>query len=292
MYWVTLVLNNSLIFYNWMPCVADLVLDYPHEFYRENGTIREHDKENFSFDDIHSIQENSKIFIKTDFLKNKMFQTQILPIIKTPFILISGVSDYQVDDYQPILDSEYLVKWFCTNPPCYDSKVVGLPIGFEERNRTCGNQEVLKYFYNTKHEDKLNRVLLPYHTESNNPKRTEYINYLKGLSFVDVQEEKLPFKEYLSLLSRYRFCVCLEGAGFDTHRNYECLLTDTVPIMKISTVDMIYRQDNLPCISVADWYTITDQFFSSFSEDKYNFNNVSEFMLTKTHAKRIMNETV
>ena len=230
--------------------------------------------------------------IETDFLKNKMFQTQILPIIKTPFILISGVSDYQVDDYQPILDSEYLVKWFCTNPPCYDSKVVGLPIGFEERNRTCGNQEVLKYFYNTKHEDKLNRVLLPYHTESNNPKRTEYINYLKGLSFVDVQEEKLPFKEYLSLLSSYRFCVCLEGAGFDTHRNYECLLTDTVPIMKISTVDMIYRQDNLPCISVADWYTITDQFFSSFSEDKYNFNNVREFMLTKTHAKRIMNETV
>jgi len=84
----------------------------------------------------------------------------------------------------------------------------------------------------------------------------------------------------------------LEGAGFDTHRNYECLLTETIPIMKSSTVDMIYDQDNLPCVLVADWYNITNQFFSSFSEDKYNFNNAREFMLTETHVGRIMNETV
>jgi len=284
--------GDDLIFYNWMPCVADLVLDYPENYYHAFNTIREHDKDNLTLEDIEGMKPNTKIFIKTDFLKDRTFQTQILPKIKTPFILISGVSSYQVGDYQSILDSEYLVKWFCTNPPCYDSKVVGLPIGFEEKNRAGGNQEVLKYFYNTKHKDKLNRVLLPYHTESTNPKRTEYINYLKGLSFVDVQEEKLPFKEYLSLLSRYRFCVCLEGAGNDTHRNYECLLTETIPIMKISTVDMVYHQDDLPCISVADWYNITNQFFSSFSEDEYDFNNVREFMLTKTHAERIMNETV
>ena len=133
--------------------------------------------------------------------------------------------------------------------------MVGLPIGFEERNRTCGNQEVLKYFYNTKHEDKLNRVLLPYHTESNNPKRTEYINCLKGLSFVDVQEEKLP-------------------------------------IMKTSTIDMIYHHDDLPCVLVDDWYNITNEFFSSFSEDEYNFNNVHEFMLTETHAEKILKSSI
>ena len=284
--------SDDLIFYNWMPCVADLVLDYPDSYYKSCNTIREHGKDNLTLEDIENMKPNTKIFIKTDFLKDSTFQTRILPRIKTPFILISGVSSYQVDDYQSILDSEYLVKWFCTNPPCHDIKVVGLPIGFEEKNRAGGNQKLLQYFYNIKYENKLNKVLLPYHTESTNPKRTEYINYLKELPFVDVQEDKLPFKQYLNLLSEYKFCICLEGAGFDTHRNYECLLTETVPIMKNSTVDMIYHQDNLPCIFVSDWYNITNQLFSSFSEDKYNFNNVREFMLTETHAEKILKSSI
>ena len=284
--------GDDLIFYNWMPCVADLVLDYPKNYYKAFNTIREHNKDNLTIEDIENMKPNTKIFIKTDFLKDRTFQTQILPRIKTPFILISGVSSYQVDDYQPILDSEYLVKWFCTNPPCYNSKVVGLPIGFEEKNRAGGNQEILKYFYTKKHETKLNRVLLPYHTESTNPKRTDYINYLKGLSFVDTQEEKLPFEEYMHLLSSYKFCICLEGAGNDTHRNYECLLTKTVPIIKISTVDMIYNQDNLPCIPIEDWYNLSWQFFSSFKEDNYEFENTDKFLLTETHSERIMNEII
>lgn len=284
--------GDDLIFYNWMPCVADLVLDYPENYYQSFNTIREHDKDNLTFQDIENMKPNTKIFIKTDFLKDRTFQTQVLPRINTPFILISGVSSYQVDDYQSILNSEYLVKWFCTNPPCHHEKVVGLPIGFEEKNRAGGDQEVLKYFYQTEHDEKINRVLLPYHTESTNPKRTEYINYLKGLSFVDVQEEKLPFKEYLSLLSNYNFCVCLEGAGYDTHRNYECLLTKTVPIMKTSTIDMIYHHDDLPCVLVDDWYNLTEEFFSSFKEDQYYFTNTNNFLLTETHAERILNETV
>ena len=84
--------TDDLIFYNWMPCIADLVLDYPENYYQSFNTIREHDKDNLTFQDIENMKPNTKIFIKTDFLKNKMFQTQILPIIKTPFILISGVS--------------------------------------------------------------------------------------------------------------------------------------------------------------------------------------------------------
>jgi hypothetical protein len=279
-------LEDSLIFYNWMPCVADLVLDYPDEYYRENGTIREHDTENFSLDDIDNMEENCKIFIKTDFLKNNTFQNDVLPHIKKPFILISGMSSFNVDNYQVILDSPYLIKWFCTNPPCKHDKLIGLPIGFEERNREGGNQEVIFKFL-ADDKVKINKLLLPYHTVGNNPARDSHINYLQSLPFVDVQETKLPFSEYLELLSRYKYCICLEGAGFDTHRNYESLLVGTVPIMKNSSVKFIYDDYILPSVFVDAWTDIDKDFFDKLEEFEFNFDSCKSFLTVKTHMERI-----
>ena len=281
--------GDDLIFYNWMPCVADLVLDYPENYYHAFNTIREHDKDNLTLEDIEGMKPNTKIFIKTDFLKDRTFQTQILPRIKTPFILISGVSSYQVDDYQSILDSEYLVKWFCTNPPCYDGKVVGLPIGFEEKNRDGGNQEILKVFIDKDNDEKINKILLPYHTIGNNPVRDDHINYLKELPFVEVQDKKLPFTEYMYLLSAYKYCICLEGAGYATHRNYECLLANTVPIMKTSTVKLVYDEFELPCSFVEDWGEVDQNFYDQLEQTDFKFDTVNKFLSVETHINRINN---
>ena len=102
-------IKETLIFYNWMPVVSDWVLDLPDEFYIQNGVTSINENPVLTLENIPSIKEGDVVFVKTDFLKNNQFQTQILPLIKVPFILVSGISSYTVDNFQPIIDSEKVI---------------------------------------------------------------------------------------------------------------------------------------------------------------------------------------
>ena len=214
--------DNEIISYNWMPCVADLIFDHDDDYYRSCGVSQRCKRDNITDESIENMKPNDIIFIKTDFIKEGLFSRKILPLITVPFILVSGVSSHSIENYEHILNSPLLVKWYCTNPPCKHEKIKPLQIGFEERERVGGDQELLKEYYNKVFGDKSEKLLMPYHTVGNNPVRDEHIKYLRTLPFVDVQESRLPFPEYLEQLSKYKYCICLEGAGWDTHRNYEC----------------------------------------------------------------------
>jgi len=281
-------IKDTLIFYNWMPVISDWVLDLSDEFYISAGVTSINENPVLTPENISSIKEGDIVFVKSDFLKKGVFQKEILPLIEVPFILVSGISSYTIDNFKPIIDSDKVIRWYATNPPCKHEKVIGLPIGFEEKERAGGNQELLKSFLNRTTE-KSNKILLPYHTENTNPMRIESINYLKSLPFVHVQKERLSFEKYLEEMSKYKYCICLEGAGFDTHRNYECLLVGTVPIMKQSGIDIIYDEYKLPCRFIDAWERINDSFYESMEKDTFDFSNVEKFLQTKTHMERIKN---
>jgi len=270
-----------------MPCFADWSLDHSEEFYISNQVSKQCSPPELNEETAPSVAKGDIVFVKTDYLKNSYFQQEILPKIQNPFTLVSGISSYTTDDYQPILDNPFVTRWFCTNPPIKHEKVTGLPIGFEEKERDGGNQITLRKFLNSKSDDMINKILLPYHTASTNPIRQKSIEYLKTLDFVDVQEEKLSFHEYLKLLSKYKYCICLEGAGYDTHRNYECLLVGSVPIMKKSNVKFIYDDWNLPSIFLDNWEDVNQSFFTNISNDNYDFSNCSTFLMINTHMEKI-----
>ena len=113
-----------------------------------------------------------------------------------------------------------------------------MPIGFEEKEREGGDQEVIKKHWDNKlrWENKINKLYLSYHTLGNNPNRDKNINHLSSLDFVHIERKKLPFDKYLNEVDKYKYTICLEGSGFDTHRNYESLLVGSIPIMIDSSV--------------------------------------------------------
>ena len=278
-------LADTFIHYNWMCSVADHTLDYSSDFYRSIGVSRL--CENKDLTNIEQIKDGDLIFVKTDYLKNRVFQTQIMPSINVRFSIISGCSSYTVDDYVNIINNPNLTKWYCTNPPIRHEKVVGLPIGFEEKERAGGDQTIIQNCFYSTYDNKKDKILLPYHTISNNPDRAAAINYLKSLSIVEVQEEKLSFKEYLELFSQYKWCICLEGAGYDTHRNYECLLAHTVPIMLDTNVRIIYEDWKLPSVFMDSWQSINESFLFENKYQEFDLSNVARFLKTKSHIERI-----
>ena len=279
------IIENWLINYNWFPIAADHCLDATSEYYESIGVSKLHDKANFNPE---AVEDGDIVFVKTDFIYHGVFQKEFLPKIKNNFTLVSGASAYSVDHAADQILFNNLVKyWFCTNPPKIGyKKIVPLQIGFEEIERDGGDQKILKNHndHQIKWEDKSDKLYLPYHTVGTNPKRDDQIKYLKSLDYVDIETEKLSFNEYLEKMGRYKFVICLPGAGYDTHRNYESLLVGSVPIMITGPIKKVYDYDKLPSIFLDELSKLT----SSLSMYKFLFKPVQNFLKIKFHKERIL----
>ena len=270
-----------------MPTISDHVLDLDEPFYREAGVSRLH---NVDFFNPETVKPNDIIFVKTDFIFNGRFQDFLLPDIQNPFKLISGISDYQIglnnNSYLKILNSGKLIKWACTNPPeTYNEKIIPLPIGFQEKEREGGNQELLrsKRENRTPFEHKKDKVLLPHHTLNTNPGRKKLFDYLQSLEFVETQPSRLGFPDYLDKVNEYKYVICLEGAGPDIHRNYECLLMESIPINIKNTIKKVFDYHGLPGVFLDDWREL----YLKNLPRQPNLSNVDAFLEIEYHSEQI-----
>jgi len=246
------------ICYNWMPTIADHILDLPEKFYTSAGTSRLHNVDSFN---PLSVRDGDLIFVKTDYIVSGHFEREFLDKIYRRFNLITGVSSYHLgrdggDIYKKILSRPNLNKWICTNPPDLEhEKIVPIPIGFEEPDRLAGNQTYLQKVQEGRKDfhEKSDMILLPYHSEQTNGNRRELIEFFKKLPFVTCQEEKQNREGYFNLLNEHKFVIGLEGSGPDIHRNYETMLVGSVPISIKNVIEGVFRLHSAEGVFLDSW---------------------------------------
>ena len=276
------------ICYNWFGTIADHALDFGVEEYSRCGVTKLHNKTL----DPTKINAGDIIFVKADFVYNGVFQMDYLPHIRKPFVLITGNSSYQVSKGAPIdsiVNSPYLSKWYCTNAPPISEKIVPLPIGFEEVDREGGKQEVLHTMRasRTSFINKKNKILLPYHTLNTNAERASLVSCLRNLPFVETQDNKLPFEDYLRKVDEYKFVICLEGSGPDVHRNYEALLVDSVPINIKNLIENLFSYYGLPGEFLSSWSELTEEYFGEMLAHNYDMKSSEKFLEIQYHTQNI-----
>ena len=290
--------TNLLICYNSLPLFADHVLDYPEDYYAQFGVGRLHNKDIFKYSDV---KDGDVIFVKTDFIENGKFYTDVWPYIDAKIKLVTGVSSLpgpKGNGVEEILESDKLIAWYpChVNPEYgYHPKVFPVPIGFTEQNRVNGNQEVLWDCRNKRipFEDKSDSLFLPYHDLTTNKVRQRIINSIsESGANINLQPEKLHIKECLEYMDKSKYIICMEGSGIDTHRVYECLLIDCVPIMKRTPLERMFKDYNLPGIFIDSWDEIDENFIETIDETKFDFSNNERFLLSKTHGDFILNHVL
>ena len=275
------------ICYNWFGTIADHALDFSVQEYERWGVTKLHNKTL----DPTKVRAGDRIFVKTDFIYNGKFQESFLPHIAEPFVLITGNSSYQVSkgaSIDNIVNSPYLLKWYCTNAPYTSDKIVPLPIGFEEPDREGGKPEVLYSIRasRTPFISKKDKILLPYHTLHTNPARRLF-QKINSLPFVETQEEKLSFEDYLCKVDEYKFVICLEGSGPDVHRNYEALLVDTVPINIKNSIEDLFLYYGLPGEFLSSWSDLTEEYYENMMKESYDVFGNETFLKIEHHANRI-----
>lgn len=237
--------DNDLIRYNTPPAFCDHALDRDEDYYRRAGVGRLHRYDRLDLD---SVRAGELVFIKTDALP--LFR-QILPKLKVPITLVTGISDISPVDFESLLDDNRIIAWCGPSLPLWSEKVLQLPCGFAERERDCGNQDaILAAAGGLPWEERPIDILVTAMADTAQERRA------LAIEGAFVSRERLRYPDYLALMGRAKFVVCPPGNGPDTIRLWEALAVGAVPIVRSGILDPLHRRCGARI--VGDWAEATD----------------------------------
>lgn len=245
--------------------------------YVSGDTFRTFSK--FIYDEYTSFNpENLKnkdiVFVKTDLLED--YFKYVHPKIKVKYILLSHNSDEIINSqHKKYLDSK-IIHWFAQNlVEEFADNVSIIPIGLENRwYLNNGKLRTLKRFENGKYEK--NFLVLSAFNPETNIERIALLKSLKNNDLITKPEIKNK-AEYLDYVSRSKFVLCPEGNGPDTHRIWESLLFECIPIMNKNSFSNILKKAGIPIYILKNWEEINnlnyDLLNANYEKNKLSFES-------------------
>jgi hypothetical protein len=250
-----------------------------------NPTISKDKSKHILFDELNESMNNPyRIFC---YSHNINLLSQKIDLFQNDFILVTHNSDdgiNETSDVLKILNCSKLLKWFGQNICFQHEKLYFLPIGIANSQWPHGN---ISIFYNNTFISSLsvktNNVFFNFSVNTNKEKRQicydNLINKVEWLTTISPVEN-------LIRLSTYKFCICPEGNGVDTHRLWECLNLKVVPIVIKSDFTETLLRQNIPLVVLSDWsqFDIKNLNYEIFTFDNtdliklLNFNNYLSYL--------------
>ena len=217
---------------------------------QRNPKIRSQTDKHFYIDKLQSEWDNpSLIFCYSCALK---IFIEKLPFFKNPFTLVSHNEDTNITyEYNKLLESPLLIRWYAQNSMTTHSKLELIPIGIANTMWPHGNISTLITMSEISLSmPKLNDIYFYFslHTNKSSRESCKSIIESKGLSF----GKNLVHSDYLKLLATHKFAICPEGNGIDCHRTWECYYLGVIPIL-LENSFTLQLQKYLPCVLLKSW---------------------------------------
>lgn len=253
----------------------------------------QHNNETFEADDYADIKNGDSVFIVTNCIKH--FVKEVLPRLKEESIkikIVTGASDIGVPNQLDHIDnvnylsifSDVVIHWFCQNfdNPTDVSEYTCIPLGldFHSDKETSAKDQETKLIKTWKNSEKfidrkpkcLSCFQFRLFTDKTQDK-WKAMEALNELDFNDVLKERKD-RDYLwSLMSKYRFIVCPQSSGIDTHLIYESILLGCVPIIRKNTISHMHI--DMPILILDEWNELTHDKWNIFN----HFNNFRDFCI-------------
>jgi hypothetical protein len=187
--------------------------------------------------------------------------------LMNPFTLITHNSDFNLIESDPviqkILSSDKLVCWWGQNLCFIHEKMRFLPIGLANTMWDHGKIENFMIDSTKKSEN----IYFNFNIYTNREKRESCFNAFKNqLEFLPM----VPVAQNINRLSKYKWCICPEGNGADTHRLWEAMYLGCIPIvMRSPFIDalMHYTGGELPIYVVDSWNQL---FLPDYSQYRFD----------------------
>lgn len=202
------------------------------------------------------------IFLYTDWIE--LFKSKILPFIDYQFTLITHNADRSAPSGNlDLLNDDRLIKWYGMNCGIIHPKLQAIPIGIANEKWPHGNKKELVEVINTDIE-KTNLCYSNFDLNTNILRRSHILEIIKTKSFVDIETQKLNFKDYLTKLKGYKYVISPPGNSVDCHRIWESIYLGVIPIVERHTA-LEYFYD-LPILFIDSFNDITETLLLEFYE--------------------------
>ena len=186
----------------------------------------------------------------------------VSPPPKNSNLIISGHSDYGITDKEV----EYFNPrvWYTINKQ--SDKVFGLPLGITNNTQESYLHSIygivvsLIQVMNQPKPDK-NLVYMNFNISNYPQERQEVFNLFQDKEWVTkgtIENSLEGRTRFLEEIRNHTFVLCPRGGGVDTHRLWETLYIDSIPIVKrdIALKDF----EDLPICFINSWTEITPEF--------------------------------
>ena len=239
--------------------------------------------DNFNLNNIKTLNI-SRIFCYTYLINGPLYEKykdklfQLLSNITTQFSLVFHNSDAEFNEINlELFNIKNITNIYSQNMNVpidnlfiVNKKLVPIPIGIANSMWGHGNLSIWKLILNKTNlsiNTKPNNIYMNFTVNTNFIKRQLCLNIMLTYNIPNVPNT--DYYNYLKLLSTYKFAICPEGNGIDTHRFWECLYLKTIPICLKNTVTLYYSK-LFPIILLDKWDdlnldTLNDNFYNSFT---------------------------
>ena len=210
------------------------------------------------------------IFCKTDFLIEEFDEIKNR---KIDTILISGNSDYGIDDKIFSLVPKNVVKWYCQNALSTSWDILEpIPIGLENKNISYRNGHGISYPERASLKEQLIRdnrnmslqesnnypqkyIYANFNTCTNSEHRNNIRDIVQNIDHIDWENPKSSFQDHSAIsfffhkIMDYKMVLCPAGNGIDTHRLWETLYSNRIPItIKTGNYKIYELYEKLPLV--------------------------------------------
>lgn len=258
---------------------CELMVGSKRDFESNPKIKKEDDSIKIVYDDLNQKYDNPSyctIFCYTHLIGKPDFIRK-MNHMKNPFYLYLHNSDQNFNSkHLSILKEVENVKHIYTqNMNVIDDNVSSLPIGIANEMWPHGNiKEITKYIeiVNRGNFKKTKEVYFNFNVGTNKAKRTKCKDEVskKGIEWVQTTR----YENYLKNLSNYKFAICPEGNGLDTHRFWECLYLKVIPICLRNNLTQQYV-DYFPMILLDEWSELRVEMLN-YTNYTWNNNNKLE----------------
>ncbi len=147
-----------------------------------------------------------------------------------------------------------------------------LPLGIANSMWRHGNIHIL-YSVMKQNIRKNNNIFFQFSINTNREKRNHCFNICKKKDIKWIQHSRNQ-KKYLQKLASYKYAICPEGNGYDSHRIWECLYLGIIPILlenNFSTELKKFLEPENKIIVLDSWESLdTNKLLESY--EKFNAN--------------------
>lgn len=206
---------------------------------------------------VSDISEGDIIFCKTDFILELFEEIKIFPEWYN-LKIITHESDYEINKTLFDKKPKCVAKWFAINVNHEHENLAPIPLGLA--NAHCSI--TLKIDNIKKDISRKEKLLYINHRVQTNLSKRKYLyDFFNTNEWCTVDQPNLTLEQFSENISKHHYILCPVGNGIDTHRLWESLYSDVIPVVE-KHINYKNMQE-LPILFVDSFREITKEFLQN-----------------------------